>query len=130
MVKNVVRTSVKETLNTLSNKLPHITLQSNLQQKSQTPNTKIQLHVYKFIIITVPCFLVPVIDCIATGRIVFGGSSRLINSNDLKNLHEWVSNFVTDRYLELLKQTSVNVQIHVEVITREKLEKCVGLALA
>ena len=130
MVKNVVRTSVKETLNTLSNKLPHITLQSNLQQKSQTPNAKIQLHVYKFIIITVPCFLVPVIDCIATGRIVFGGSSRLINSNDLKNLHEWVSNFVTDRYLELLKQTSVNVQIHVEVITREKLEKCVGLALA
>ena len=130
MVENVVRTSVKETLNTLSNKLPHITLQSNLQQKSQTPHAKIQLHVYKFITISVPCFLAPVIDCIATGRIVFGGSSRLINSNDLKNLHEWVSNFVTDRYLELLKQTSVNVQIHVEVITREKLEKGVGLALA
>ena len=121
MVKNVVRTSVKETLNTSSNKLTHITLQSNLQQKSQTPNTKIQLHVYKFIIITVPCFLVPVIDCIATGRIVFGGSSRLINTNDLKSLHshgktsedKWVSNFVTDRYLELLKQTSAKVQIEV-----------------
>ena len=31
-----------------------------------------------------PCFLAPMIDCIATGRIVFGGSSTLINTNDLK----------------------------------------------
>ena len=79
-----------------------------------------------------PCFLAPMIDCIATGKIVFGGSSSLINSNDLKSLHghgntsedKWVSNFVIDRYLELLKQASVNVQM--EVITWEKFEKGVG----
>ena len=79
-----------------------------------------------------PCFLAPMIDCIATGRIVFGGSSTLINTNDLKSLHGhgktsediWVSNFVIDRYLELLKQASANVQM--EVITWEKFEKGVG----
>ena len=79
-----------------------------------------------------PCFLAPMIDCIATGRIVFGGSSTLINTNDLKSLHghgktsedKWVSNFVIDRYLELLKQASANVQM--EVITWEKFEKGVG----
>ena len=79
-----------------------------------------------------PCFLAPMIDCIATARIVFGGSSTLINTNDLKSLHghgktsedKWVSNFVIDRYLELLKQESANVQM--EVITWEKFEKGVG----
>ena len=79
-----------------------------------------------------PCFLAPMIDCIATGRIIFGGSSTLINTNDLKSLHghgktsedKWVSNFVIDRYLELLKQASTNVQM--EVITWEKFEKGVG----
>ena len=79
-----------------------------------------------------PCFLAPMSDCIATGRIVFGGSSSLINTNDLKSLHghgktsedKWVSNFVIDRYLELLKQVSINVQM--EVITWEKFEKGVG----
>jgi len=35
-----------------------------------------------------------------------------------------VSDFVIDRYLELLKQASVNVQM--EVITWEKFEKGVG----
>lgn len=81
-----------------------------------------------------PCFLASMIDCIATGRIVFGGSSSLINTNDLKSLHghgktsedKWVSNFVIDRYLELLKQASVSVQILMEVITWEKFEKGVG----
>ena len=66
-----------------------------------------------------PCFLAPMVDCIATGRIVFGGASSLVNTNDLKSLHghgktsenRWVSNFVIDRYLELLKQASINVQM-------------------
>lgn len=79
-----------------------------------------------------PCFLRPMIDCIATGRILFGGSSNLIDSNDLKSLHghgktsedKWVSNFVIDRYLELLKLASVNVPM--EVVAWEIFEKGVG----
>ena len=77
-----------------------------------------------------PCFLAPVIDCIATGRIIYGGSSSLIN--DLKSLQghgktsedKWLSNFVIDSYLELLKHASVDIQM--EVITWEKFEKGVG----
>jgi len=73
--------------------------------------------------------LAPMIDGIATGRIVFGGSGSLINNNDLKSLQghgktsegKWVSNFVIDRYLKLLKQAGVNVQM--EVITWNKFEK-------
>ena len=79
-----------------------------------------------------PCFLKPMINCIATGRIIFGGSSSLIDSNDLKSLHghgktsedKWVSNFVVDRYLELLKLASVNVPM--EVVAWEIFEKGVG----
>jgi len=33
-----------------------------------------------------PCLLAPMIDCIATGRIIFDVLSSLINNDDLKSL--------------------------------------------
>ena len=75
-----------------------------------------------------PPFLAPMIDCIATGRFVFGGS-QLVGKDDLKSLQghgktskeKWLSNFVIDSYLELVKQASTTTQM--EVITWERFEK-------
>ncbi|KAL9958512.1 hypothetical protein ACROYT_G035538 [Oculina patagonica] len=82
-----------------------------------------------------PPFLAPLIDCIATGRIAFGGSN-LVGPDDLKSLRgrgktseeKWLTNFVVDKYLELVKGASVATQI--EVITWEKFEKGVGVVPA
>ena len=82
-----------------------------------------------------PPFLAPLIDSIASGRIAFGGS-HLVGTDDLKSLYghgktseeNWLTNFVVDKYLELVKEASVTTQI--EVITWEKFEKGVGVVPA
>jgi len=106
----------------------HIHVQHGLPPDMHTSNSMlVNLSTFQL-----PCFLAPMIDCIATGRIIFGGSSSLIDSNNLDSLHghrktsedKWVSNFVIDRYLELLKLASVNVPT--EVVAWEIFEKGIG----
>lgn len=78
-----------------------------------------------------PFFQKPLIECLAAGSIPFGGSS-LISESDINGLigngqaseDKWVTNFIVDSYLQLLKKESQ--QLKVEILTWEKFEKGVG----
>lgn len=79
-------------------------------------------------IFQLPCSLAPMIEYIATGSIVFGGSSikmtlKVYTVMEKHQRTKWMTNFATDRYFELLKKASVNVQM--EVVTWDKCEKSV-----
>ena len=73
----------------------------------------------------------PLLNCLLDGSVKLSSTSKLIDTQDLEGLlgdkpqdrDNYLTNFITDAYLHLLKETS---PLNVELIEWEKFETCIG----